>query len=106
MNNNDDIIYPTIIAIRNGNVIGMISTSKGEHNLIAAPMIANSIFVCIGLYELYEKTLENIGVKHYLFSIDTENLKMINTVKKLFNIEPFTITDDLAWYVRRLAYVE
>ncbi len=98
----EELSYPTVMAVRNGKAIGMISTARGKENLFATPMIAKSIFVCIGLYELYEQTLSNIGVTHYLFSIEKENTKMINTVERLFDIKPFYEEDKLLFYVRRI----
>ncbi len=104
MEKDAELSYPTVMAVRDGKAIGMIGSSRGEKNLFATPMIANSIFTCIGLYELYDQTLSNLGVEHYLFNIEKENTKMINTVERLFKITPFIETDGLLWYVRRLQY--
>ena len=98
----EELFYPTVMAIRDGKVIGMISTANGEKSLFAKSMVANSIFTSIGLYELYDKTLSNLGVEHYLFSVSSDNDKMINAVEKLFKVKPYTEIDGQLWYVRRL----
>ena len=102
MEEDNELEYPTVMAERDGKAVGLIGTSRGEENLIASPMIANSIFTCIRLYEFYDETLGNLGIDHYLFNIEKGNTQMTKTVEKLFEIKPFTQTDDLLWYVRRL----
>jgi hypothetical protein len=102
MDKDEELSYPTVMAMRDGKPIGMISTAQGEENLFATPLIANSVFTCMGLYELYEQVLSNLGVTHYLFSIEKGNKKMINVIERFFQIKPYTETDGLLWYVRRL----
>jgi len=102
MDKDEELGYPTVMAIRNGEVIGMISTRWGEQNLIASPLIANSVFTCMGLSELYDNTLINMGVTHYLFSVEKDNKRMIKVIERFFKIKPYTETDNLLWYVRRL----
>ncbi len=97
-----ELEYPTVMAVRNGKAIGMIATTKGKENMIASPMVANSIFTGIKLYTLYDETMMRMGEDHYLFNIERNNKKMMNTVERLFDIKPFTETGDLLWYVRRL----
>jgi hypothetical protein len=98
----EELSYPTVMAVRDGKTIGMMSTAKGDENLFATPLIAKSVFVCIGLYELYEQTLKNLGVTHYLFNIEKDNTKMINVIERFFEIKPYIEIDNLLWYVRRL----
>lgn len=102
MEEDEELFYPTVMAVRDGKAIGMISTDNGEDNLFATHIIANSIFTCIGLYELYEQTLSNLGIEHYLFSVEKENTKLINIIKKLFGIDSFMETDELLFYARRI----
>ncbi len=93
---------PTVMAVRDSKAIGLISTSHGRENLIATPMVANSLFTCARLYGLYNDTLKDMGISHYLFNVEKSNKKMINTVERLLGSKPYTETDDLLWYVRRL----
>ncbi len=102
MEKDDELSYPTIMAVRDGKAIGMISTASGKENLFATHIIAKTIFVCIGLYELYENTLSNMGVNHYLFNIDKRNAKLIKAVEKLFGLKPFGETDKQLFYARRI----
>ena len=102
MDNDDELSYPTVMAVRDGKAIGMISTASGEKSLFASYVIANSIFTCIGLYELYDKTMKAMNVNHYLFNIEKVNTKMINTIERLFGIKPFGETDKVLFYVRRI----
>lgn len=102
----DKLFYPTVMAIRDSKAIGLISTVKGKNNLTAVAMTGNSIFTCIGLYKLYEQTLNSLGIKQYVFSVEEKNKKMINTVEKHFKIKPYAETqgkkDKLLWYIRKL----
>jgi len=93
---------PTVMAVRNGEVIGLISTSCGKDSIFAAPMVSNSVFTSIGLYELYEKVLRKLGVDHYLFTVEKVNKRMIEAVERLFNIKPFGGTDEFLFYARRI----
>lgn len=102
MDNDDELAYPTVMAVRDGKTIGMISTASGEQNLFASYIIANSMFTCIGLYEQYDEAMKNMGIDHYLFNIEKENTKMINAIEKLFNIKPFGESDKMLFYVRRI----
>ncbi|MEE9302866.1 MAG: hypothetical protein V3U84_03680 [Thiotrichaceae bacterium] len=102
MKKDEELSYPTVMAVRDGKAIGMIGTARGKENLFATPIIANSIFTCIGLYELYERTLSNLGTKHYLFSVERKNIKLINAVERLFEIKPFMKTDEQLFYARRI----
>ena len=102
LENDDELAYPTVMAVRDGKAIGMISTASGDENLFASHIIANSIFTCIKLYELYDRTMKGMGVDHYLFNIDKENKKMINAIEKLFGIKPFSESDEMLFYARRI----
>lgn len=98
----DKLEYPTVMAVRDGKAVGMISTTRGKENMFAGHIKADNKYTAMRLYELYEQTLSNLGVSHYLFGIERENTKLINTIEKLFEIEPFMKTDKLLFYVRRL----
>lgn len=98
----DELSYPTVMAVRDGKPIGMISTDNGKENVFATHIMANSIYTCIGLYELYEQVLSNLGIEHYLFYIEKDNKKMINIIEKLFEIKSFMDTDKLLFYARRI----
>jgi len=98
----EELSSPTVMAVRNGEVIGLISTSDDKDYIFAAPMVSNSAFTSIGLCELYEKVLRKLGVSRYLFYVEKNNRKMINAVERLFNIKPFGGTDEFLFYARRI----
>jgi len=102
LENDDKLEYPTVLAIRDDKPIGMISTASGDEHLFASHIVANSIFTCLKLYELYDQTMQNMGVDHYMFNIDKVNKKMIKAVEKLFRIKPFSESDEKLFYIRRI----
>ena len=102
LENDDKLEYPTVLAVRDGKPIGMISTASGDEHLFVSHIVANSIFTCMKLYELYDQTMQNMGVDHYMFNIDKVNTKMVNAVERLFSIQPFSSTDKQLFYVRRI----
>ena len=93
---------PTVIAIRNNKIIGLMTSIHGQSNILANSLTENSIFVCMRLSALYESILKLKKIPHYLFSVKKDNKKMIKTVERLFHMKPFSITGDSFWYVRRL----
>ncbi len=102
MEDDYELFYPTIIAVRKGKPIGVLSTSRTDGEYFASPMVSNSPFTCVGLYKLYESVLKDIGVKYYLFSVEKDNAKMINTIERLFKIKAYAEIDNLLCYIRRL----
>src|SRR5262245_8225094 len=62
--------WPTIVAERNGKIIGFISTAPYTKYLVCAPLILNGgsgIFTTMRLIEAYEFILRKAGVHGFYF---------------------------------------
>lgn len=80
------LTFPTVLAERNGEVVGFLSTWDDKKALIAGPLEVKggkNIFTFIRLIEAYENVMRSAGVTQFLFctkvargdSFDPERIK-------------------------------
>lgn len=69
-----DFGFPTIVAERDGKVIGFVATKPDDRAVIAGPLVIEgekgNPFVFLRLAEAYENVMRLVGVKVYLHAID------------------------------------
>lgn len=102
LQNDDKFAYPTVLAVRDDKPIGMISTANGDNHLFLSYVVVNSIFTFISLWKLYEKTMLGMGVDSYMFNIEKDNKKLINTVESMIEVKPFGDNNKQLFYIRRM----
>lgn len=81
-----DFQFPTIVAERDGEVIGFVSTRIAEGAIIAGPLViegGKNPFLFIRLAEGYENVLRAAGVKAYLHQIDKERPEHVEFMERL-----------------------
>lgn len=100
-----DLTAPTILAIRDDSIVGVLATTANKKAIIAGPIATivegNSIFVVRRLIEAYETVLTRLGVKSYLFWFwdhQTPWMKMIESTGVL----PWMHDGERVWYKREL----
>lgn len=96
--------YPTVFAEREGEVVGLLTSSTKKQALCAGPLVIGTkkpAFVAIRLLEAYEKVLALAGVQRYLFCIDKTNAKW-NTVVQQCGLTPYHETDTAWWYSKKV----
>jgi hypothetical protein len=83
----DRLGWPTVLAIRDGKVLGFISTHRRRDTVMAGPLVVDgntaSPFLVLRLIEGYEKVLSATGVRYYWFTAETEGMQ--RTVQKLMS---------------------
>lgn len=76
--------WPTVVAIRNGELIGAISTGDYDDAVVCSILkvvIPNPVIVAAKLVDAYEKYLVSIGVKSYIFSVNEYRTSWIRTLE-------------------------
>lgn len=97
--------WPTVIAERNGKILGFISTWPKAKLITAGPLIlaANSHpIVAVRLIEAYENILRVSGVTTYFFHIESENKDWMDFAERL-GVMPFEETRSGQWYQRSIS---
>lgn len=98
------LTFPTIMASREGEVVGMIGTRPHKDAIIAGPLLVNlphPQVVILHLFDSYELVMRKLGVEAYHFSIDKSNEQWKHIVEKALSLEPYGETDEY-WYRRSL----
>lgn len=95
----------TVIAERDGHLLGFLSTSL-KKAVVAGPMFIDASaakpgWVAMRLVEALENVLIAAGVTIYLFAVDKSNTPWRRTLEKV-GIVPYQHGDTVDWYQREL----
>ena len=98
------ISWPTVMAYRDGELVGLLATTQSRHGLVAGPLLVSDeihvkSFVGLRLIETYDTLMRDIGVKAYLFSMKQAAIGMVQRGSGLI---PYSLSNGQAWYVRQL----
>jgi|10_taG_2_1085330.scaffolds.fasta_scaffold10639_4 hypothetical protein len=96
------LAFPTIIAEENNMVIGFISSFGKKSNYSIGAVKANSAFVLLRMFHLYETILKNIGVPYYLIHIDRNNKTAIKMLNSFGITNKYDKTDKYLWYIKEI----
>jgi hypothetical protein len=78
--------FPTIVAEREGKIIGFLSTYPNKKGIFPGPLVLNgskSIFTVMRLIEAYENVLRYAGVEFYMVNVDKRNNRIVNLLTQL-----------------------
>lgn len=81
-----DFAFPTVVAERDGEVVGFVSTWNTPEAVIAGPLViegGKNPFVFLRLAEGYENVLRAAGVKIYLHHIDKARPEHVEFMERL-----------------------
>ena len=99
----DRLSFPTIIAYREGEVLGVISTNPKENIIVAGPIFAktegNASFIYMRLIEAYDLIIKANRVSGYFFRIWDHQSIWKKQVEKL-GLIPYSSADGLTLYRR------
>lgn len=97
--------WPTIMAWRDGEVVGCLSTQATKEAIIAGPIAVISprpFWAMVRLAEAYEVVLRQAGVQGYWFGIDlAQHRPWYNLVRKV-GLVPTHQDHTAAWFYRAL----
>src|SRR5262245_41754596 len=73
--------WPTVMAIREGEVIGCLSTQTDKGAIIAGPLAVSTTppsLVALRLVEAYEHVLQRLGLQGYYFGVVAGTQRWVN----------------------------
>lgn len=98
--------FPTIIARRDGEVIGFFATIPPDKYVIAGPLVVKgkrNPVVAMRLIEAYDAMMRRLGIRLYYFTVDAtrEDAMSIKRLEEL-GMRHWETTDGIAWMKREL----
>jgi len=100
-----EMSFPTIVALREGEVIGGISRHPTDDRILVEPIFAPNIYVYIRLIEAMENVLAAAGVKWFDFRVDaTRYEKYTGLLKKSNAVVDLGVDDEgkFRWFRRTI----
>lgn len=99
------LAYPTIYAVRNGKIEGMIGTHDRKDMIVCGPIYIKSKGLIkapleLRLVDAYESLLINLGVKVYVFYVKKTDRRRINMLREV-GLTPRWENEESVWYIRR-----
>lgn len=99
------LTFPTIIAIIDGQMKGVLGTYQDTKAIVAGPLLVKDKTIRRATLELklvdaYESILINYGVQAYIFSVDEKDKARISMLAEI-GLKPYGKADGDWWYLRR-----
>lgn len=92
--------FPTIIAERDGQVVGVLATGDSRRAVFAHRIVAETPQMFIRLAEAYEFVLLKAGVTSYLIPADETNEKLLRALEKAGTVREYARQDGIVWFQR------
>lgn len=95
--------FPTVMAERNGQVVGFLATQPKKDAVVAGPLWLRerAPFVTLRLLEAYDNVMRAAGIAAYHFHIEGANPTWRSQVERL-GFEPWHGDETGVWYRRTL----
>jgi hypothetical protein len=75
--------FPTVIAIRDEEVVGVIGTHPQKDAIVTGPVEVNSRSVALRLSEAYDNVMRAAGISSYLMWVDKANQGWSKILRRL-----------------------
>lgn len=100
-----DLHWPTVVAVRDREVIGFLSSNKVDWCVMAGPLEMKnpSAITALRLAEAYENVMRWLGVERYCFFIARSNQRWLDSAFRLGFI-PIRANDENVFFERILSY--
>ena len=104
---NSSISHPTILAVKDKKVIGILGTHTENNVIQAEPLVVdfpegNDAIIALNLVQNYEEALLEVGVTSFSFSTYEDNEEWIGIIKRFYGIEPYAYAHGRAWFIRHI----
>ena len=95
--------FPTVLAERDGHLIGFLATQPRKEAVVAGPLMLRerSPFVTLRLLEAYDNVMRAAGIAAYHFFVKAANAEWRGQIERL-GMQPWHVDDDGVWYRRTL----
>ena len=99
--------FPTVMADRDGDIVGFLSTAPRKDAVIAGPLFIRGDmrgqgFLTLRLGEAYENVMRAAGIREYLAVVDPGNERWTEALDAA-GLEPMGEHDGRLWFKRRLS---
>ena len=98
--------YPTVIAIRDQEVIGCVSTETRKGGVVAYALIVNPDIkggiTWLRLADTYESVLFRSGIQEYKFDILKNTGSWVKACQRALNVKPYTEDGDRYYYKKNI----
>jgi hypothetical protein len=100
-----ELRFPTILALDEGDVVGLISTHIQDKMIIAGPLCLKSdrrrARAAIRLIDLYDIAMRGMGITSYIFHTETDSI-LDKSAQKMGIGEFYAERNGVRFYVKRL----
>lgn len=96
--------WPTVVAERDGRVLGFLSTHRRDDAIVAGPAVIDggrNILMLLRLWQAYDVLMRAAGVRFYFFGVDKGNFRHIARVQSL-NVPAVGEDAEQVWFKREL----
>ena len=98
--------FPTVMAERDGGIVGIVSTQPRKDLVVAGPMHVgvdgNPSFVFMRLVECYERVLKLAGVTFYHFFTSGKMLDNLSRLGEEWSVEKVPGDGETSWFRRMI----
>ena len=99
-----DLRYPTLMALRAGQLVGMMGTEPSEEAILCGPLVVdkslpNPSFVIMRLWDAYEALMAQAGVQTFMFYVRRDNTRWLNWCTRL-GVEIVGSSGEFFWFQR------
>ncbi len=100
----EPIAFPTVMAMRDGELVGFLGSYPRKDMLVAGPMIVKRGLgiIVLRLNLAYENFLRSAGVVFYYFGIPDSEVAYQKMVETVLDVKPYAHKDGDRWYRRDL----
>lgn len=103
----DPCSFPTVLAERDGQVLGFLATARSDKAVIAGPLVIapearRPVIVMMRLIEAYEVVLKRAGVVSFYFHVAEANPMWRRLVEKMGH-KAYHRDDAGQWYRRKVS---
>lgn len=106
VDHDDTFSFPTVLAKRDGEVIGFLATIPNKRFVAAGPLVVKggrNPIVAMRLLEAYDRIMAHCGMKMYYFSVDASRADALSIDRlKELGMQHMETKGNYAWMKREL----
>ncbi len=102
-----DIGYPSLMAISNEGLIGLMGTQPRSDMILAGPLCLRPdkrrVFTAMRLVLMYERVLHNLGISSFIFHVDETDSFFFQVMERYFlDLKPYAKKGTMLFYIWRI----
>lgn len=103
-----ELSFPTIMAIKDGELVGILATHIVNNTIMAGPLVIKSdgekrrLWTMIRLIELYENVMREAGIKQFIFAVPKDLTTYLYQIQEVLKMTPYAEKDGHLFFERNL----